>query len=164
MIKEKKMKKNIDERKFELRFKVGVLSILLLAGIFFIGCIAAIPVVVHYYKTNQNYVATAEIRQDADEAWLAVLRLAEKRGSETGGQIKIVKRDDTERLLEVTDEVQTAEIKIIDEGRRKSKIIITADVPDESKETELAKEQEFAMRIMKDLCQEAKAECKFVEE
>jgi len=158
------MKNNIDERKFELRFKVGALSIVLLAVFFFVGCIAAIPVVVHYYKSNQNYVATAEIRQNADEVWLAVLRHAEKRGSESEGRIKTVKRDDNERMLEATDEVQTAEIKIISEGSRKSRIVITADVPDESKETELAKEQEFAMGIMKALCEEAKAGCKFVEE
>jgi hypothetical protein len=136
----------------------------LLAVIFFVGCIAAIPVAVHYYKTNQNYVATAEVRRDADELWLGVLRLAEKRVSESGGQIKIIKRDDKERLLEASNEVQTAEVKIIAEGRRKSRIVVTADVPDESKETELAKEQEFAMSIMKALCEEAKAGCELVEE
>ncbi len=158
------MKNNIDERKFELRFKVGALSIVLLAAIFFVGCIAAIPIAVHYYKGDNNYVATAEVRKNADDIWLAVLRLAEKRASESGGRIKILKRDDTERLLKATNEIQTAEVKIIAEGRRKSRIVITADVPDESKETELTREQEFAARIMKALCEEAKAECKLVEE
>ena len=136
----------------------------MLAVIFFVGCIAAIPIAVYYYKGDDNFVATAEVRKNADDIWLALLRHAEKRVSETEGRIKILKRDDTERLLKATDEVQTAEIKIIAEGRRKSKIIITADVPDESKEKALTKEQEFAARIMKGLCEEAKANCKLVEE
>ena len=158
------MKNNIDERKFEFKYTVGTLSILLLAVIFFVGCIAAIPIAVYYYKGDDTFVATAEVRKNADDIWLALLRHAEKRANESEGRIKILKRDDTERLLKATPQVQTAEVKIIAEGRRKSKIIITADIPDESKKKELAKEQEFAARIMKGLCEEAKANCKLVEE
>ena len=76
------MKSNTSERKFELRFKVGALSIVLLAVIFFVGCVAAIPIVVYYYNTDDNYVATADVRQNADDLWLAMLRLAEKRAGE----------------------------------------------------------------------------------
>ncbi|MGD8257776.1 MAG: hypothetical protein PVH56_09410 [Desulfobacterales bacterium] len=157
------MKSNTSERKFELRFKVGALSIVLLAVIFFVGCVAAIPIVVYYYNTDDNYVATADVRQNADDLWLAMLRLAEKRAGEGEGELKILKRNDTERLLEATDGVQTGSVKIIPEGRRKSKIIVTADVP-KGEEKELEKEQELSARIMKNLCEEAKAECKLVEE
>jgi O-acetyl-ADP-ribose deacetylase (regulator of RNase III) len=78
-------------------------------------------------------------------------------------KLEILKRDDTERLLEATDGIQTASVKIIPEGRRKSKLIITADLPKGEKK-ELDKAQELAARIMRFLCEEAKAECKLVEE
>jgi hypothetical protein len=145
-------------------FKLNMVAFLsFLSVIFFLGCVAAIPIVVYYYNTDDNYVATAEVRKNADDLWLAVLRLAEKRAGEGEGNLKLLKRNDTERLLEATDGVQTGSIKIIPEGRRKSKIIVTADVP-KGEEKELDKEQELAARIMKNLCEEAKAECKLVEE
>ena len=145
-------------------FKLNCAAFLsILSVIFFLGCVAAIPIVVHYYNTNHNYVATAEVRKNADDLWLAVLRLAEKRVGEGEGKIKILKRNDTERLLEATDEVQIASVKIIPDGRRRSKIIVTANVP-KGEEKELEKEKELAARIMKNLCAEAKAECKLGEE
>jgi hypothetical protein len=135
----------------------------ILSVIFFLGCVAAIPIVVYYYNTDDNYVATAEVRKSADDLWLAVLRAVEKRVGEGEGKLKLLKRNDTERLLEATDGIQTASVKIIPEGRRKSKLIITADLPKGEKK-ELDKAQELAARIMKFLCEEAKAECKLVEE
>jgi hypothetical protein len=148
--------------KYNFKFNmVAFLSIL--SVIFFLGCVAAIPIVIHYYGTDENYVATAEVRKNADDLWLAILRVAEKRKAESEGKLKILKRDDTERLIEATDGVQTASVKIIPEGRRKSKLIIIANVP-KGEEKELEKEQELAAQIMKKLCEEAKAECKLVEE
>lgn len=126
------------------------------------GCVAAIPIVVYYYNTNDNYVATAEVRRNADDLWLAVVRLAEKRASETEGKIDILKKDNTQRLLEATDGKQTASVKVIPDGRRKSKVVITANVP-KGMENELAKEKELAAQIMRHLCEEAKAECKLAE-
>ena len=41
--------------------KVAFVSIL--SVIFVLGCVAAIPVVVYYYNTDNNYVATAEVRK-----------------------------------------------------------------------------------------------------
>ena len=141
-------------------YKVYLSSIM--SVIFFLGCIAAIPIVVNYYKTDDNYVATAEVRRNADDLWLRVLRLAEKRVAETEGKIKILKSNDSERLLEATDGVQTASLKIIPDGRTNSKVIITANVP-EGMEKKLDREKELAAQIMIFLCEEAEAECKLVE-
>jgi hypothetical protein len=152
--------KNKAGKKFRFIFKT--LPFLLLTTILFWGCIAAIPIAIHYYQTDKHYVATATVRKNADDVWLAVLRLGEKAETERG--IKILKKDATKRLIKATDGVQTAEIKVLDEGRRKSKIIIMADVPQDDKETELTKEKELAARIMKGICEEAKAKCKLVEE
>ena len=72
--------------------------------------------------------------------------------------------EDSDRLLKVTDDVQTAEIKIDPKEDGGSKIIIKADVPDEKDEkVEEKKEEELALRIMKELCANAKADCKRVE-
>ena len=145
-------------------FKINNLVIFsILAVIFFWGCVAAIPIAVYYYNTDDNYVATAEVRKNADDLFLAVVRLVEKRAGEGEAKLKLLKRNDTERLLEATDGVQTGSIKIIPDGRRKSKIIVTANHP-KGEEKELEKEQELAAQIMKNLCEEAKAECKLVEE
>jgi len=130
--------------------------------ILFLGCVAAIPIVVYYYNTDDNYVATAEVRRNADDLWLAVTRLAERRVAEAEGQIKITKKDNTERLLQATDGKQTASVKVIPDGRRKSKVVITANVP-EDMEKALDKEKELAATIMKALCEEAKAECKLAD-
>ena len=140
--------------------RVTFLSVLLIS--FILGCVAAIPIAVYYYKSHQHYVAQADVRKNADDLWLDVLRLAERRTAETEGKIEILKKNNTERLLEVTDGVQTASVKIIPDGRRKSKLVITADVP-KGEEKELDKEKELAAQIMKRLCEEAKAECKLAE-
>ena len=89
----------------------------ILSVILFLGCVAAIPIAVYYYNTDDNYIATAEVRRNADDLWLAILRLAEKRVEAGEGKLKILKRDDTERLIEATDGVQTASVKIIPEGK-----------------------------------------------
>jgi len=141
-------------------YLVSLFSVI--AVILFLGCVAAIPIVVYYYNTDDNYVATAEVRRNADDLWLAVTRLAERRVTEAEGQIKITKKDNTERLLQATDGKQNASVKIIPDGRRKSKVVITANVP-EDMENELDKEKELAASIMKALCEEAKAECKLAD-
>ena len=83
-----------------------------------VGCVAAIPIAVHYSSTDDKYVAVAEVRKDADELWLAVVRAAEKREGESEGEMKILKKDSTARLLEATDGVQTASIGVIPTGER----------------------------------------------
>ncbi len=137
-----------------------------LISIFFvaivIGCVAAIPVAVHYSSSEDEHVATAEVGKDADELWLAVVRAAEKRQGESEGEMKILKKDSTARRLEATDGLQNASVEVIPIGEKKSKVIITADTPeDEGKEID--KDKELAARIMKALCEEAKANCELVE-
>jgi hypothetical protein len=144
-------------------FKLNQVAIFFIISMVFLGgCVAAVPVAVYYYKTHQNHVAAAEVRKNADDLWLALLRTVEKRVGENKGQLKILKRVDTERLLEATDGIQTASVKIIPDGKRKSKLVITANVP-EGKDKKLDREKELAARIMKTLCEEAEANCKLVE-
>ena len=149
------------------RIRIGLRSaaqlVVLLAAISSMACIAAIPVAIYYFKTPDNYVAQADTNQSADEIWAAVVRLAEKRQAE--GRAEILERNDKERRLKVTDGVQTAEAKTISLGKGKSRLTVIADVPkgEEGEEVEREKEEELAARIMKNLCEEAEAACKFVE-
>jgi hypothetical protein len=149
--------------KMNYNFKSNLVAFfsLFLLVIFFAGCVAAIPVIVYYYATDDGYVATADVDKNADEIWQTVTQVADKRVAE--GRIKILKKEDSDRLIKVTDEIQTAQVKVLSKKEGGSKIIIKADVPSESKEEEAKKEEELALRIMKNLCEEAKADCKLEE-
>ena len=142
--------------------KLIVFFSLFLVAFFFAGCIAAVPVIIYYESTNDGYVVTADVNKSADEIWQSATQLADKRVAQ--GRIKIVEKDDSDRLLKVTDDVQKAEIKVDPKEDGGSKIIITANVPDEKDEkVEEKKEEELALRIMKELCEEAKTDCKLEE-
>ena len=147
--------------KHGIKIKWLALLLLPLAAISFTGCMAAIPLVVHYYSTDENYVATAEVKKDADEVWRTVLRLSEE--AEKEGRIEILKKDDSKRLLKGTDGNQIAEVKVLKEGKKESQIIITTTLP-KGDQKSLDRSRELAARIMKRLCEEAKAECKLAEE
>lgn len=136
-------------------------SLLLLVNLV-VGCIVAIPVAIRYLATDDGYIATADAKEDADKMWQDITRLAEKREAE--GRIEILEREDSKRLLKVTDKIQTADIKVIAKKSGESKLIVKTDVPSETEEEELKKEEELAKRIVLALCEEAKVKCKFVEE
>ena len=139
-----------------------VVLISILSAAIVIGCVAAIPVAVHYSSTDDKHVAVAEVSKNADELWPAVVRAAEKHEVESEGEMKILKKDSTARLLEATDGIQTASIEVNPISEKKSKVIITADTP-EDKGKEIDKDKELAARIMKAICEEAKTKCELVE-
>jgi hypothetical protein len=151
------------ESKSNIRFglrSVG-LPVVFLAAMSLLACIAAIPIAVHYFQTEKNYVAEADARKGADEIWPAIVRLGEK--AEADGRGEILERNDTERLLKITNRVQTAEVKVISLGKRKSRVTIMASVP-KGEDSEIERAKELSMSMMNGLCEEAKAGCKFVEE
>ena len=146
-------------------FKQNLVAIfaLFLSIVFFAGCVAAIPVIVYYYETDDGYVVTADVEKSADEIWQTITRMVEKGIAEDRITI-LQKKGDADRLIRVTDKIQTAEAKVISKKEGGAKIIIKADVPGEKKEEESKKEEELALRIMKNICEEAKADCKLEEQ
>jgi hypothetical protein len=142
------------------------LSLVLLAAISLTACPAAIPLAIYYYKTHDNYVATAEVKVDAEKVFAAAVSLVEKRKEE--GKIKdILTKDDSKLFLEVTDGRQKASAKVIPIKSGVSKLVVTADVPDTkemSEELERQKEQELALRIMKNICDELGVNYQLIEE
>lgn len=138
---------------------VGLLIVLLVA-MSLLACVAAIPVVV-YFKTDDNYVAEADANSSADEAWAAIVRLGKQ--AEADGRAKIIESNDTKRLMEITDGVQTANLKVIPLEESKSRVTIVASLP-KGEEREKEREKELALSMMKVLCEETKTGCKFIKE
>ena len=118
-------------------------SITLGAALSAMGCFLAIPVAIMYYQSTREYVATAEVGVHADVVYRAAIKEAEARSS----TIKITKRDDSGRLLEITDGVQTAALKAVSLNGQKTEIVVVADVPKSAGGK--AKEEELALRIIR---------------
>jgi hypothetical protein len=124
-----------------------------------VACIALIPVAIHYYETDQNYVATADVPLPAKQVYSKAVSLAEEKAA--SGQLKIVKKDDADLLIEVTDGKQNASLKAISAGSDKSKMIVTASLPKE-KEKRKKMEEELALRIVKNMCTQLDTKCTVV--
>ena len=75
----------------------------------------------------------------------------------------IIYTDYKDHLLAKVKSNELKGIKVISKKGGGSKIIVKAEVPGESKEEAAKKEEELALRIMKNLCDEAKADCKLTE-
>lgn len=113
------------------------------------GCVAAIPVVISYYRTSSSYVATAEVVRPADQVYAVVVKEAEG----AGPGMKIIKRDDSRRLIEISDGTQNASIKVIEEERKESQIVVTASL------VERDKQRELALQVLLFLCNKYGREC-----
>ncbi len=112
-------------------------------AVFAFGCLLAVPAAIQYYQSTRNYVATAEVRVPAETVYRTAIKEAQARSK----TIKISKRDDTGRLLEITDGRQTASIKAVPLTNDKTQIVVVADVPESAGGKE--KEQELAQRIIR---------------
>ena len=107
------------------------------------GCLLAVPAAIQYYQSTRNYVATAEFGVPAETVYRTAIKEAQGRSS----TIKIMERDDSGRLLEITDGTQTASIKAVPLTDQKTSIVVVADVPESAGGKE--KEQELALRIIR---------------
>ena len=129
------------------------------------ACFAAIPPLVHYYKTKDAYVGTVALDMKAEQAYSEIHNLAEEHVRE--GKIKITNDARQILFLEITDGVQNAGIKVNTLTDRQCNMVITADIPAskaESKELEKEREKELAARIMRTICQELNQNCQLVEQ
>ena len=118
-------------------------SMMVAAALSVTGCVLlAVPVAIKYYQSTREYVATAEIGMDAE----AVYRTAVKEAQARSSTIKILKRDDSGRLLEITDGSQTASLKAVPLASDRTEIVVVADVPKSAGGKK--GEQELALRII----------------
>jgi len=124
-----------------------------LLAIALMGCVAAIPIAIHYYKTTTEYVATAEVTKPAENVYAVMVKEAEG----AGPGMKIVKRDDTHRLIEISDGTQSASIKVIEEEGQETQIVVTATL------VEREKQKELALGVLLFLCNKYGEQCQVSE-
>ena len=84
-----------------------------------------------------------DLGADADAVYRSAIKEAQARAS----TIKIVKRDDSGRLIEITDGLQTASIKAVPLSGGKTQVVVVADAPNSAGGRD--KEQELALRIIR---------------
>jgi len=110
-----------------------------------LGCVAAIPIAVKYYKDEQKYHATAEISALPDKVYAAAVSLAEEK------ELKITKQDAEKRIIEVTDGKQTALLSAKPLGDDKTEVAVVADIPDAKERKE--DQKELALRVIDKVCE-----------
>ena len=149
--------------KENFRITVRSLSFLMsiLAVIFMFACIAAVPLIVMYAKSDKGYVSTVEVPAPADKVYQTAIRETEARPN-----LKILKRDDAERYIEITDGVQKASVKATPVSPEKTELVVMANVPkpeEGGKELEKEKEKELSLRVVNVLCDGLDVKCNVVE-
>ena len=129
------------------------------------GLIFLAPVVAYkYMKKDKGYEAIAQMPATAEKVYSTAVSIAEEKAP----KIQILKKEDNDMFLEVTDGVQTASVKVKKAGEEgKSEITVMASVPKEEgqeKEMQKEKEKELALRIVELLCTKLEVECTVTKE
>ena len=123
------------------------------------GFIFLLPVVYKYAKSDKGYEAQAQMPAPPEKVYSVAVSMAEEKAPE----IKIVKKEEKDMYLEVTDGKQTASLKVKKaEEEGKCEITVTASVPKEEgqeKKAKTKKEKELALRIVENLCAKLQVEC-----
>jgi hypothetical protein len=159
------MRKEIYETKKGIGLRLMSLPVVFLTVMSLMACPIIIPPAVHYYETRDAYVASVTLKVDAEKVYSEVVSLAEQRQKE--GKIKITNEAKQILFLEATDGAQTAGIKVNKAGKGLSHLVITSDIPKDegmSKKLQKDREQELAVRIVRDVCQALNQNCTLVEQ
>jgi len=110
----------------------------------FLGCVAAIPVAVMYYKAKENYIAKAELPAPAQKVFSTALSMAEEK------EVEIIEKDDKNLFIKVTDGKQTASLKAVPVSSDKTEITVTSSIPEAKERKE--EQKELALRIIDNVC------------
>ena len=152
-------------RKKSMYGRMAILSASVVLAAFAMGFIFLAPVVAYkYMKKDKGYEAIAQMPASAEQVYSAAVSMAQEKAPD----IKIVKKEDENMFIEVTDGIQTASVtvkKAAEEG--KSEFTVLATVPkEEGKEIEVQKnmERELAHRIVYMICTKLQLECTLTKE
>ncbi|RPI37264.1 MAG: hypothetical protein EHM54_03605 [Nitrospiraceae bacterium] len=130
------------------------------------GLIFLAPVVAYkYMKKYKGYEARAVMPVAAEKVYSAAVSAAEEKAP----KIQIVKKEDENMLLEVTDGIQTASVTVkkAAEEEGKSELTVLATIPKEEgqeKDVRKEKEKELAHRVIHLLCTKLEVECTLTKE
>jgi len=132
---------------------------------FTMGLVFLAPIAIYKYsKKDKGYEAIVQMPAAPEKVYSTAVSMAQEKAPD----IKIVKKEDENMFLEVTDGVQTASVtvkKAAEEG--KSDLTILATVPKEEgqeKEVQKNKEKELAHRIVYMMCTKLEVECTLTKE
>ena len=152
-------------RKNSIYRKMTILVAFMVMATFTMGLIFLAPIAVYKYsKKDKGYEAIVQMPAAPEKVYGAAVSMAQEKAPD----IKIVKKEDENMFLEVTDGVQTASVtvkKAAEEG--KSDLTILATVPKEEgqeKEVQKNKEKELAHRIVYMMCTKLEVECTLTKE
>jgi hypothetical protein len=151
-------------RKNSMYRKVTILMASMVMATFTMGLIFLAPIALYKYsKKDKGYEAIVQMPAAPEKVYSTAVSMVQ-----TAPDIKIVKKEDENMFLEVTDGVQTASVtvkKAAEEG--KADITILASVPKEEgqeKEVQKDKERELAHRIVYTMCTKLEVECTLTKE
>ena len=125
--------------------------LIFLMAMSFLGCVAAIPVVI-YYEAEKHYTATVQVDAKAADVYNTAVRLIGEKPD-----VKIKKKDDAKFLVEIERGKQYASIKAVSHNGNKTQLVVTADASKKKEE-----DKELALRIVKDICDELGVKYKVV--
>jgi hypothetical protein len=152
-------------RKKSMYGRMTILLASMVMATFTMGLIFLAPVVAYkYMKKDKGYEAIVQMPAAPEKVYSTAVSMAQEKAPD----IKIVKKEDENMFLEVTDGVQTASVtvkKAAEEG--KSDLTILATVPKEEgqeKEVQKDKERELAHRIVYMMCTKLEVECTLTKE
>ncbi len=135
------------------------LPVILFAAISVLSCVAAIPVAIKYARTASQTTAEAEMPVPAEKVYRTAVSMAEEKN------LRILKKDDDKRYIEVTDGVQTGSLKAVPTAGDKTDVTVTATVPsEEPREKRKEHEKELTLRIIDRICERLEVKCTIVKQ
>lgn len=142
-----------------------VVSASMVLATFSMGLIILAPIVAYkYMKKDSGYEVKAQMPAPPEKVYSTAVSIAEEKAP----KIQIVKKEDADMFLEVTDGVQTASVKITRTGDgEKSDLTVQASIPkQEGLEKDVKKEieKELALRIVDLLCTKLEVVCEVSKE
>lgn len=147
------MKKNVMHKNGFVPRWLGRL-IFFLMTISFLGCVAAIPVVVYYEEEHKGFVVTVQLDENADKVYQTALEVIENPPKEAlPDLIKVTNIKKNEKNLSVTfdatlkDGVHHDKVNITAINANRAQFIAVADTPGNKKADESS-----ALRIIRVVC------------
>ena len=132
----------------------------------FLGCVAAIPIVIYYAEKHKGFVVTVQLDVEANKVYQTALEVIENPPKvemlASLMEVENIKKDD--KALSVTfdaifkDGTHEAKVKVTELGHNRSQFVAVSDTPGDEKADESS-----ALRIVQVVCDKLGVKYKVVE-
>jgi hypothetical protein len=137
------------------RHKISVIAFLLSATIFLQGCVVFLTTVatVVRMRSSNHVTTTVLIKKEPDVVYAAMIQILERKPD-----VKVIKKEDASYLIEAARGEAKASAKATSYGSGLTQLIVTADAGkgDQS-------DEDLALNVVKQICEELKVGYKVVE-